>query len=356
MVRRAQGRLREVRKMSQTVLQGTQRDGRTLPVAGAFLAYLLLGLTQCEQNELDEAERTLGDCALLAVQYQVPTYELLAQFYLGQVRAARGDVAGALRLVEHALATADRYLSPVNQRELDGYRVMLWLRQGDIARASEWASRQAPAMHSGRPRFTPYDYDRFALVQTQMAQGDLDAAYVGMSRLLEDAEATGHGRYVIWALIWQALIRHAQGKVVEALVPLARALALAAPEGYIRVFVDEGAPMAVLLREALKRGVVPDYVARLLAAFPPQSVLGAGPGEPAPGRLVVPMQAAAEPLSLRELEVLRLLATGHDNTEIARSLVVAVSTVKSHVNHIFGKLGVRTRVEAVLRAQEQRLL
>src|SRR3712207_9276314 len=102
---------------------------------------------------------------------------------------------------------------------------MLWLRQGDIARARDWAARHEAAMDSGRPRFTPYGYDRFAVVQTRMAHGDGDAAYVGASRLLADAEATGHGRYVIWALAWQALIRYAQQQIAEALVPLARALA-----------------------------------------------------------------------------------------------------------------------------------
>lgn len=159
---------------------------------------------------------------------------------------------------------------------------------------------------AGRPRFSPYDYDRFALVRTQMAQADWDAAYAGASRLLEDAEATGHGRYVVWVLVWQALIRYEQRGIDAALVPLARALALAAPEGYVRVFVDEGAPMAALLREALSSGILPDYVERLLAAFPPpQSMHGSGPGDSITRHTAVPTQAGMEPLSARELEVLR---------------------------------------------------
>jgi LuxR family maltose regulon positive regulatory protein len=146
---------------------------------------------------------------------------------------------------------------------------MLWLKQGDLASATRWAARYERAADSARPRFTAYDYDRFALAQTYMAQGRLDAAYAAVVRLLHDAEATDHGRYVIWALVLQALILQAQGDTATALASLARALALAEPEGYVRVFVDEGASIAALLAQVAHRHApVAKYAARLLAAFP----------------------------------------------------------------------------------------
>src|SRR5262249_52611674 len=149
-----------------------------------FLAYLLLGLTQCEQNHLGAAEHTLRQCARLAGEYQVTLYEILAQFYLGQVVCARGDLTGALELVERAEAAAARYLSPLNLREFAGYRVILWLRQGNLASATSWAAHYQHAGERDRPRFTAYDYDRFALARTYMAQGHWDAAYAAVAKLL----------------------------------------------------------------------------------------------------------------------------------------------------------------------------
>ena len=362
MVRRAQGRLREVLRLSEEVLKRTTHGDRTLPLSGALLAYLLLGLTQCEQNNLDAAEHTLTQCARLAGEYQVETYEILAQFYLGQVLCVRGDLAGALNLVEQAAAAGAQYLSPLNLCEIEGYRAMLWLKQGDLASASSWAARYERADDSARPRFTAYDYDRFALAQTYMAQEQWDTAYAAVERLLHDAEATDHGRYVIWALVLQALILQAQGDTAPGVASLARALALAEPEGYVRVFVDEGAPMAALLVQVARHHApVAEYAASLLAAFPSSEVRvksfeSDAEKMPTQNSKLITQNFLVEPLSERELEVLRLLAEGRDNAEIARALVVAVSTIKSHINHIFSKLGVGNRLEAVLRAQQLDLL
>jgi LuxR family maltose regulon positive regulatory protein len=358
MVRRAQGRLHEVRRMAAEVLGATTRDDRTLPLSGAFLAYLLLGLTQCEQNELATAERTLRQCAELAGQYQMAMYEILAQFYLGHVLGARGDLAGALQLVEGAEARAGRYLSPLNLRELVGYRVLLWLRQGNLAAAAAWAAQDSHTTDPKRPPLTAYDNDRFALARTLIAQERWEAAHAMLAQLLADAEATGHGRFAIWALILRALLLRAQGGADAALKTIERALALAEPEGYVRIFADEGVPMAALLQEAAQRGIAPGYVERLLAAFPRTESSGLRTESQARLDSVLSPQSSSlvEALSARELEVLRLMAEGNDNAQIARALVVAVSTVKSHVNHIFSKLGARNRVDAVRRAQDLGLI
>jgi len=370
MVRRAQGRLREVRRLSEEVLKRTKHGDRTMPLAGTFLAYLLLGLTLCEQNDLDAAEQTLTQCAKLAGEYRVTLYEILAQFYLGQVLCARGNLAGALNFVEQAEAAAARYLSPLNLREFEGYRTILWLKQGNLASAMRWAERYEHADDSVRPRFTAYDYDRFALAQTYMAQGQWDAAYITVAQLLHDAEATDHGRFVIWALVLQALILQARGDTSAALGSLERGLVLAEPEGYVRVFVDEGAPMKLLIADCRLQitqrthaegiahtGRLLAYIDELLGAFQGnREQVGNEQTTNDQSEIYNLQSAMVEPLSARELEVLRLLAEGQDNAEIARALVVAVSTIKSHVNHIFSKLGVGNRLEAVLRARQLNLL
>jgi len=126
---------------------------------------------------------------------------------------------------------------------------------------------------------------------------------------------------------------------------LARALALAEPEGYIRLFLDEGGPMVTLLRQAYARSSVPDYVATLLSACGDQAM--AAPSRP---------DSLAEPLTERELAVLRLLVGGLSNTAIAQKLVITAGTVKRHINSIYGKLGVQSRAQAVARAHTLHVL
>jgi LuxR family maltose regulon positive regulatory protein len=162
---------------------------------------------------------------------------------------------------------------------------------------------------------------------------------------------------VIRTLILQALAWQAQGDTLQALRPLERALVLAAPEGYIRIFVDEGDPMAALLRQVHARDITPDYVTALLAAFgrwSERSEQGFVPHPLAGERR--PQTHLDEPLTERELEVLRLLAEGYATEPIAAELVVAVGTVKRHIANILGKLEVHNRLQAVARARELGLL
>jgi LuxR family maltose regulon positive regulatory protein len=137
----------------------------------------------------------------------------------------------------------------------------------------------------------------------------------------------------------------ARDDLQRALSVLEQALSLAEPEGYVRTFLDEGEPMARLLRQALSQGIAPNYAARLLAAFDAEVDLTPAPMDP-----------LIEPLTERELEVLRLIVAGLSNPDSAEELFIAVSTVKSHVNHIYGKLGVENRVQAVNRARSLELL
>jgi len=184
------------------------------------------------------------------------------------------------------------------------------------------------------------------LARILIAQGRADETAVLLQRLLETAGTGGHTSRAIEILLLQALALQAQGNIDQAIGALERALSLAEPGGYIRVFVDEGPPMARLLHEAATRGIAPDYTRRLLSAFPvAEPELSASSGAQASGSELV------EPLSGRELEVLQLIAQGLTNREIASRLFLSLNTVKAHTRNIHGKLSVHSRTQAVARAR-----
>ena len=179
---------------------------------------------------------------------------------------------------------------------------------------------------------------------SDQVDGSIHEAMGLLDRLLKAAEEGGRMGSVIEILALQALAHEAQGDIPLALASLERALTLAEPEGYVRTFVDKGPPMAALLREAAKRGIAPAYVSQLRAAF--------GKAE---DRTPV-AQPLIEPLSGRELEVLRLLGTESNGPEIARALMVSLNTMRTHTKAIYDKLGVNNRRAAVRRAEELGLL
>ena len=175
-----------------------------------------------------------------------------------------------------------------------------------------------------------------------------------LERLQSAAVAGGRTGSVIEILVLQSLTHQAGGDTPRALAPLVEALTLAEPEGYVRVFVGEGPPMKTLLTAVISSEAGWDYVRRLLAACADDDGTGpdATPGEPAPRR----GQGLVEPLSERELDVLRLLATDLDGPDIARRLFVSVNTMRTHTRSIYAKLGVNSRRAAVSRAEELGLL
>jgi LuxR family maltose regulon positive regulatory protein len=179
----------------------------------------------------------------------------------------------------------------------------------------------------------------------------LDDALNLLEKLLEMAESNGWGRRMIEILALQALAFEQKRDITQAMKTLERALALAEPEGYIRTFVDEGPPIARLLYEALSKGIAPDYVQKLLAAFPvekpdqlPRTLIHTGESE------------WIEPLTDRELDVLQLIAEGLSRQEIAAQLVLSLNTVKTHARNIFSKLGVKNQMQAVGKARIMGLL
>lgn len=217
-----------------------------------------------------------------------------------------------------------------------------------------WARERGSAEELSYQR----EAEHLTLARVLIAQGQSKEAMLLLERLLSAAESGGRTNSVIEIMVLQALALRSEGYEVRALSALKRALELAAREGYVRTFVDEGIEMVELLMQARTacreggetrpRRSHADYVDKLLAAFE-QSL---------PSRQTPPptVHRSVEPLSERELEVLELVAAGLKNQEIAQELFVVVGTVKAHINSIYRKLGVHSRVQAVSRAKELHLL
>jgi LuxR family maltose regulon positive regulatory protein len=219
----------------------------------------------------------------------------------------------------------------------------MYLMQGNLEAAERWAHHNnLPFNHAARFQLEP---ELLILARIWIEQGMAQEAHTILQSLLHDAEATGRGKSMIEILALQSLTFGSEGHIDEAMGSLKRALSLAEMGGFIRVFADEGRPMAVLLRHAASRGIAANYVSRLLAAF-----------EESPHALLNGKQPLIDPLSERELEVLGLITQGLSNHQIANELFVAISTVKSHVKSIYRKLNVGSRFEAIERVHDLSLL
>jgi len=279
---------------------------------------------------------------------------------MARIREAEGDLDGALELLNEAERVYDGDFSP-DVRPVPALRARVQVALGRTGEALGWVREQGLSVEDDLSYLNEFEHITLARVliarhMTEPSQRSLREATQLLSRLLQAAEDGGRTGSVIEILVLQALARQMQGDMPAALTSLQRALMLSEPEGYVRVFVDEGPPMAILLRAAARvaRGeheeIATRYVRRLLAALD-------GNGVNTPGRQgLIERQSLIEPLSERELDVLRLLGSDLDGPGIARELVVSLSTVRTHTRNIYAKLGVNNRRAAVRRAEELDLL
>jgi LuxR family maltose regulon positive regulatory protein len=347
---RSQGRLQRTMEICQQQIQTATECGLSnMPVVGSFL--VVRGEVLAESNDLDEAlqQATRGiELAKRGVDLAFLGWDYMC---LARILFSRGELADLHVIIEEMQNIAqDSNVPPWVMNQMAAWQTRLWLAQSDLEAASRWA-RERGLTVDGEP-VLPHQLDFFSLLdylvltRILIAQGRLDETAELLERLLKAAEAGGRTSRVIEILVLQALTRQAQGSTDRAVIKLERALTLAEPEGFVRIFVDEGPPMARLLLEALSRGIAPGYVRRLLEAFPVTE-----PGQAVLPKSPAPQSDLIEPLSERELEVLQLIAQGLTNPEIATRLYLSPNTVKVHTRNIYGKLGVRNRTQAGARGR-----
>jgi LuxR family maltose regulon positive regulatory protein len=254
--------------------------------------------------------------------------------------------------VEEFVSLAEtRQFAPAQLAAARAVRARLAVMQGNLAAAVRWA--EASGFSASDDPYYPREWEYLTFARVRIAQGRRDPAGPFLAealhlleRLQADAEAKARVDSILEILVLQALALFAgSAQRTKALAALERALLLAEQREYIRLFVDEGEPMVALLRQAYAHGIAPEYVITLLSAAGSQT--RASPPHAFP---------LVEPLTKRELAVLRLLVRGLSNAEIARELIITVGTVKRHVNSIYSKLGVKSRAQAIARAQTLHLL
>jgi LuxR family maltose regulon positive regulatory protein len=285
-----------------------------------------------EWNDLDAAEQHGQQSLQLARQYDRAVDRFIScEVFLARLKLAQKDVAGAAAMLADIEQSVRENNFVHRMPEVAAARVLTLLRQGDVASAAHVAQAHDLPLSQAR---------------VHLAQGDATAALAVLEPYRRRVEERAWADEQLKTMILQAVAFDALGERAKAVEVLDAALALAEPGGFIRIFVDEGAPMARLLREALSRGVRPEYVRRLLAAFPVDDA-----GRAASPATRVAGSRLAEPLSRRELEVLPLIAEGLTNQEIAARLYLSLHTVKSHARTIYAKLGVAGRTQAVARGR-----
>jgi LuxR family maltose regulon positive regulatory protein len=350
-IRVAQGRLHEAARAYEQSLQLATEQGGPVLLGTADL-YVGLGELHRERGDLKAATQHLLRGKELGEQAVLPGSESRSCAAMARIKEAQGDLDGALDLLHEAERLYKRDPVP-DVRPVAALKARVWVRQGRLTEALGWPREWGLSADDDLSYLREFEHITLARVliaeyKSEQAEGSIHEAMDLLERLLQAAEEGKRMGSVIEILVLQALAHQVQGDVPSALASLERAQALAEPEGYIRIFVDEGQPMQTLLAESLAHGADSIYVTQLLAVMNRQR--GDETAIPDPHQLLI------EPLSKRELEVLRLLAIGHTNQAVADELIIAVSTVKKHVNNIFGKLGVGSRTQAVSRARELDLL
>jgi LuxR family maltose regulon positive regulatory protein len=341
----ARGRLREAMGTYERGLQVATAPGGTV-LRGAADMHVGLGELFRERGDLDAARAHLRAGEELGEHTGLPQNPYRLRVAKARLCEAEGDLDGALVLLEEADRRYTTDFSP-DVRPVPALRARVRIAQGEWTDALRWAREHELSVEDELSYLREYGHVTLAralLAQYRTERGerplrDATALLAGLLRAAEDGGRTGT---VIEVLVLQALAASARGDVPAALPALRRALALAEPEGAVRVFAEEGPPMAALLR-AVGDDVVPGQTRRLLAALgatPP-----GGPARPGP----------VDALSPRELDVLRLLGTELDGPAIARELFVSLNTVRTHTKAVYAKLGVTNRRAAVRRAQELQL-
>ncbi|MCW2757519.1 MAG: ATP-dependent transcriptional regulator, MalT-like, LuxR family [Nocardioidaceae bacterium] len=327
-IQTTQGRLRDAVRTYTQALRLTSEHGEPL-LRGTADMYVGMSTLHFERNELDDARQLLERSDKLGEQNGLPQNRYRWRLSMARLQEALGEPGEALVLLDEAERVYVGDFLP-DARPVPSVRARAWIRQGRVDDALEWACENGLSADDSLAYLR--EHEHVTLARALLAARETERATGLLERLLDAADAGRRTGTVIEVLVLLALARRSPE-------PVERALALAEPESYVRTFVDEGPPLGALLRQA--RGTAPAYVGRLLTAR----------GEPRSAPVGQPL---VDPLSRRELDVLRLLGTELSGPEIAGELVVSLNTVRTHTKNIYAKLGVSSRRAAVRRAAELR--
>jgi ATP/maltotriose-dependent transcriptional regulator MalT len=330
-----------VQELDNEFYQAAETYRRVLQWAGDHPQQIIgeahLGLARIlyEWNELDAAEEHTQQSLYLARQYEsiIDRY-VISEVFLARLKLAQGDVEGAAELLAQTDQSVRQHNFVLRVPEVAAAQVLMFLRQGNLVAAAHLAQSHNLPLSQAR---------------VHLAQGDASAALAVLKSYRQQVDAKGWQDERLKAAILQTVAFHAHSEKDKAMQVLSEALTLAETGGFIRIFVDEGLPMAELLSEAAVQRIMPEYVGRLQAAFDHEKQEDVQPS-------ALNSQLLIEPLSPRELEVLQLIAQGLSNDEIGKRLFLALDTVKGYNRRIYGKLQVQRRTEAVARARELGLL
>ncbi len=358
-IRRTQGRLTDARQtLEQALEQALELAGANGKVPLRGTADMHVGLSQIalERGDLAAATEQLQRGVELGEHNGLPQNPYRRRVALAGLREALGDPEDALTLLEEAQRLYVGDYSP-DVRPVAASRARVLARQGRVSEAHAWARERGLSVDDDLSYVREFEHITLARVLLARHGSGADPEALSdagrlLERLLPSARAGGRLGNVIEILVVQALIRYAAGDTPGALPRLQEALTVAEPEGYVQVFAGEGQPMAALLR-VVARQTRSEYLRRLLDVCTTADTTGGIAAAPAGQRR---LDALVDPLSGRELEVLRLLTTDLDGPDIARRLSVSLNTVRSHTKSIYSKLGVNSRREAVRRAAELTLL
>jgi LuxR family maltose regulon positive regulatory protein len=338
-------------------------SGHPWPMAGRVLTHL--GELALEQNRLEEAQGFI-DQAVDLLDHFVPGWNSGGYVLLARLRHALRDEAGAREALETARERAHGTATAMDDVYIEVQAARLAIMQHDLASAERWASVWASAEAlSRRPQAQDIESLVGSRVFSEMVQTTLARLFLArgqpgdalsvLERLKEASSSSGVLGNQVESLVLRALAKTALGETDAAVEGISLALRLAEPQGFVRTFIDEGEPIAPLLREAARRGTTPEYADRLIAALEegarPSHAASVGSATTYPRRGFL-----VEPLTEREVEVLRLLRTSMTTPEIAAELGIAPSTVRTFVKNLYGKLGVHRRLEAIDRATEVGIL
>jgi LuxR family maltose regulon positive regulatory protein len=354
-IRLVQGRLGDARRTYEQALQSASEQGGPV-LRGTADMYVGMSDLHRERDDLPAATQQLLRSQELGEHLGLPQNRYRWRVAMARIRQAEGDLGGALDLLDEAERFYVSDFFP-NVRPIPALRARVRAAQGELGEALGWARERGLAADDDLSYLREFEHITLARVllarwAAERAERPVHDATRLLERLLRAAEEGGRTGSVIEILVLQALVHQARGDIPAALASLRRALTLAEPQGYVRMFADEGPAMASLLSAfmkqgaftkpgaAAKQGMTPGYVRRLLAA-----INKTGDSTPVTPGLI-------EPLSERELDVLRLLGTDLGGPEIARELVVSLNTVRTHTKNIYAKLGVNNRRAAVRRARE----